>query len=40
MFYTWSTLYFHVHAMHVEFDYHFVCNRVVKKEIQVHFISF
>jgi histone deacetylase 1/2 len=30
---------FHACTKHVEVDYHFVRDRVVKKEIQIHFIS-
>ena len=30
---------FHSHTKHVEVDYHFVRDRVAKKEIQIHFIS-
>jgi len=32
-------LVFHARTEHVEVDYHFVCDRVVKKKIQVWFIS-
>jgi hypothetical protein len=31
-------LVFHAHSKHVEMDYHFVCDRVAKQEIQVRFI--
>jgi EAL domain-containing protein (putative c-di-GMP-specific phosphodiesterase class I) len=31
---------FYARTKHVEVDYHFVRDRVVKKEIQIHFISF
>ena len=31
---------FHARTKHVEVDYHFVCDRVTKQEIQVRFISF
>jgi hypothetical protein len=30
---------FHSRRKHVEVDYHFVRDRVAKKEIQIHFIS-
>jgi len=30
---------FHARTKHVEVDYHFVCDRVAKREIQVQFIS-
>ena len=29
---------FHAHTKHVEVDYHFVRDRVAKKDIQIHFI--
>jgi hypothetical protein len=29
---------FHAPSKHVEVDYHFICNRVAKKEIQIRFI--
>jgi len=31
---------FHARTKHVEVDYHFVCDRVAKKEIQIHFVPF
>jgi histone deacetylase 1/2 len=30
---------FHARTKHVEVDYHFICDRVAKREIQVRFIS-
>jgi hypothetical protein len=30
---------FHARTKHVEVDYHFVCDRIAKREIQVRFIS-
>jgi hypothetical protein len=30
---------FHIHAKHVEVDYHFVRDRVAKKKIEVRFFS-
>ena len=34
-----ANLIFHSHTKHIKVDYHFVCDRVAKKEIQIRFIS-
>lgn len=31
---------FHAHTKHIEVDYHFICDKVAKKELYVLFISF
>jgi len=33
-----ANLIFHARTKHVEVDYHFVCDRIAKKEIQIHFV--
>ena len=34
-----SNLIFHTRTKYIEVDYHFVCDRIAKKDIQIHFIS-
>jgi len=36
--YLFTNFIFHAHTKHVEVDYHFVCDRVAKKDIHIRFI--
>ena len=38
--YLYTNPIFHTHTKHVEVDYHFIRDRVAKKDIQIYFISF